>query len=261
MEADARAEIFAHRPLLLDEDLECGVVGIRHVLLEAERRRDEVDLHPERFAEREHDGGRLGRRETGQLVDREFAEIGAAGVGREQLRAGGGVFLVAALHLLQRRPDVGEKLGEVGFVEREAGLGDACLHRRDEIGGHVGGAPRTGVVGDLGLREFGRKVERDVAREHAARDERVFAVVELTTDRLVIGVERPCDAARMKAGLQLREHAAVAHAFDALALVTFRDVGADKGERHAVEFAREHHVGVVNEFTRNGVLVGGDTDT
>ena len=44
----------AHK--LLDERPQPIVVGVRRVLLKAERRRDEVDAHPERFAQRQHDG-------------------------------------------------------------------------------------------------------------------------------------------------------------------------------------------------------------
>ena len=60
MEADAGAERLAHVPLLLDQRAQRGVVRIRHVLLEAEGGRDELDRHAEHLAQREHHGGRLG---------------------------------------------------------------------------------------------------------------------------------------------------------------------------------------------------------
>ena len=52
----------------------------------------------------------------------------------------------------------------------------------------------------------------------------------------------------------------MAHAFDALALVTLGYVGADERKGHRVEFAREHHIGVVNKFARDRVLVGRHAD-
>jgi len=99
VETDADAELRAHAPLGLDELLQRGVVGIRRVLLEAEGRGHEIDWHAEHLAEREHDGGGLGRGQAGQLVDREFAQVGAADRRGERGGAGRGVFLVAALHL------------------------------------------------------------------------------------------------------------------------------------------------------------------
>ena len=52
-----------------------GVVGIRRVLLKAERRRDEIDVHAERFAQRQHRRGRFRGRQARQLVDGELAQI------------------------------------------------------------------------------------------------------------------------------------------------------------------------------------------
>ena len=65
MEADAHSEFYADIPLSLDEGTERRVVGIRHVLLKAKGGGDVVNRHPEDFAEREHEGGRLGGRQTG----------------------------------------------------------------------------------------------------------------------------------------------------------------------------------------------------
>ena len=50
------------------------IIRIRHVFLEAERRRHEVDLHSQRFAKRQHDRGRLRRGQAGQFVDRQLAQ-------------------------------------------------------------------------------------------------------------------------------------------------------------------------------------------
>ena len=115
--------------------------------------------------------------------------------------------------------------------------------------------PRGRVVRHLGLRQLRRKIERDVARQHAARHQRVLAVVELAADRLVVGVEAPRDAAAVEAVPQLGQHAAVAHALDALALVALGHVGADEGEGHRVQLAGEHHVHVVHQLPRDGILV------
>jgi hypothetical protein len=65
---------------------------------------------------------------------------------------------------------------------------------------------------------------------------------------------------QVEAGLEFGEHAAVAHALDALALVALGDVGADEGERHGVEPVAEHGVHVIDELARDGVLVGGEAD-
>ena len=64
----------------------------------------------------------------------------------------------------------------------------------------------------------------------------------------------------MEAGLELRQHAAVAHALDTLALVALGNVGADERERHGVEPLLQHGVHVVDQFARDGVLVGGDAE-
>ena len=61
-------------------------------------------------------------------------------------------------------------------------------------GGHARPGPRDGIRRQVGKRggaverEFGRKVEGDVAGEQAAADERVLAAVELAADGLVVGV-------------------------------------------------------------------------
>ena len=81
-------------------------------------------------------------------------------------------------------------------------MGDAGFDRGDERGGDVRGAPRGGIVGDLRLRELRREIERDVAGQHAAGDEGVFAAIKFTADGLVIGVERPSDAARVETGFE-----------------------------------------------------------
>ena len=261
METDARTEILTHRPLLLDQRAQRGVVGIGHVFLEAERGRDEVDLHPQSLTEREHNGRGLGGGEAGQFVDREFAQVGPADGGREKLGARGGVFLVADFHLLQRRPDVGEEPSEFGFIQSEASFRHPCLHRRDERGRDMGCDPPAGVIGDGRLREFGREIERDVAREHTPGDERVFTRVKFSADGLVVRVEAPRNPAAVKTGFQFREHATVTHAFDALTLVALGHVGADERKRHRVELTREHDIGVVDELTRNRILVRRHAET
>ncbi len=76
----------------------------------------------------------------------------------------------------------------------------------------------------------------------------------------MVGVEGPGDAAEVEAVLQLGEHAAVAHALDALALVALGHVGADEGKGDGVELVVEHGVHVVNELARDRVLVGGETE-
>ena len=114
----------------------------------------------------------------------------------------------------------------------------------------------AGVGRHLRLRELRRKIERDVARQHAAAHERVFARVELAADGLMVGVEAPRDAPAVESGLELRQHAAVAHAFDALALMPFGHARADERKRHRVEPPFEHRVDVVHELARNAVLVG-----
>ena len=116
-------------------------------------------------------------------------------------------------------------------------------------------------VADFRLRQLRREIESDIAREHAAGDELVFAHIEFSADRLVIGVEAPRDPAAVKTGFQFREHAAVAHALDALALVALGHIGADEGKRNAVELSREHRVDVVDQFARDRILVGGHADT
>jgi hypothetical protein len=70
VEADAGTEAVAYLPGHAHASLELGVVVEREVLLEAERRRHEVNLQVQRLAEREHDGQRLRRGETRELVDR-----------------------------------------------------------------------------------------------------------------------------------------------------------------------------------------------
>ena len=191
-----------------------------------------------------------GRGETRQLVNRELAEIGAADLGGESGLAGGGVFLVAPLHLEHRRPDGREQLVEGGVIEGQARGGDARAGLGDDVGGDVGEFRR------LVEREFRREVEGDVAGEQAALDEGVLTDVELAADGLVVGVEGPRDLAAVEAGLQLREHAAVAHALDALALMPLGNVRADEGERHGVEPVGQHGVDVVDELAGDGILVG-----
>ena len=175
----------AHVPLLLDQRPQRGVVRIRHVLLEAEGRRDELDRHAEHLAQREHHGGRLGRRQAGQLVDRQLAQVGAAGGGREGGGARRGVFLVAPLHLLHRRPHGGH--------ERAEGSRRPASRRRQRparvslatiVGRDCRRAWRAGLSASSG-----DKIEGDVAGQQAAAHQRVLAAVELAADRLVIGVE------------------------------------------------------------------------
>ena len=108
----------------------------------------------------------------------------------------------------------------------------------------------AGVGRHLRLRELGRQIERDVAGKHAAAHQRIFARVELAADRLMVGVEAPRDAPPMKSGLQLRQHAAVAHAFDALALMPFGHARADERKRHRVEPPLEHRVDVEHQLAR-----------
>ena len=254
METDAHAELRADVPLFLDEGAQRGVVGIRGVLLETEGGRHEVDRHAQHLAEREHDGGGLGRGEAGQLVDGQLAQVAAADRRGERRSASGSVFLVATLHLEHRRPDRGEELVEGGVVELESGGGDARAGLGHDDGRDVG------HLGRLVERHLRREVEGDVAGEQAAADERVLAIVEFAADGLVVGVERPGDLPVMETGLELGEYAAVAHALDALALVALGDVGADEGERHGVEPVGEHGVDVVDELARNGILVGGEAD-
>ena len=62
----------------------------------------------------------------------------------------------------------------------------------------------------------------------------------------------------MESGLELRQHAAVAHALDALALVSLRDSGPDERERHGVEPAFQHRIHIIDQLARNGVLIGRD---
>ena len=76
----------------------------------------------------------------------------------------------------------------------------------------------------------------------------------------MVGVETPGDTAAVETGFQFCQHAAVAHALDALSLVAFRNIGADEWKGHAVEFSIEHHVHIVNQLARDAVLVGGDAD-
>ena len=64
----------------------------------------------------------------------------------------------------------------------------------------------------------------------------------------------------MKAGLELRQHAAVAHAFDALSLMPLGHVRADERERHRVEPPLEHRVDVEHQLARNAVLIRGDAE-
>ena len=75
----------------------------------------------------------------------------------------------------------------------------------------------------------------------------------------MVGIEAPRDALLVETVLELGDDRAVAHAFDRLALVAFRHVGADEGEAHVVEGVGEHLVDVVDEFARDGVLVGSQT--
>ena len=82
-------------------------------------------------------------------------------------------------------------------------------------------------------------------------DELVFASIELAADGLVVGVETPRHPTVVEPGLQLGENAAVAHAFDTLALMTFGNVGADEGKRNTVEAAREHLIHIVDELSWN----------
>ena len=73
MESDARIECAADVPLPFDELAQRDVIGVRRVLLEAERRRDEIDAHRQRLAQRQHHGRCFGSRQAGQLVDGELA--------------------------------------------------------------------------------------------------------------------------------------------------------------------------------------------
>jgi hypothetical protein len=125
MEADARAELPAHRPLLLDEGAQRGVVGIRHVLLETERRGDEVDRH----ASASHSASMMAVvsgvvRPGSSSMESSRRYFAAAGGGERGSRAAA-VFLVAALHLLHRGPDVGRAAWRTRPRRAEPGGGDA----------------------------------------------------------------------------------------------------------------------------------------
>ena len=133
--------------------------------------------------------------------------------------------------------------------EGETDRRHARAHAIDEICRNVRLHPCCRVGGRLRLRELGRQVEGDVAGKHAAPDQCIFARVELAADGLVIGVEAPCDSPAMKAGLELRQHAAVAHALDALALMPLGHARADERERHRVEPPLEHRVDVEHQLT------------
>src|ERR1019366_5466743 len=100
----------------------------------------------------------------------------------------------------------------------------------------------------------------DVAREQEAPHERVLAPVEGAPDRLVVGVEAPGDAAAVEARLQLRDHAAVAHALDALSLVALGDAGPYERARDLVQAPLQHRVHVVHELARYAVLVRGHAE-
>ena len=112
----------------------------------------------------------------------------------------------------------------------------------------------------LRLGELGREIERDVTRQDAAADECVFTGIELAANWLMVGVEAPGDAPAVEAGLQLRQHTAVAHAFDALALMAFGHAGPDEGKGHRVEMSFEHRINVVHQLARDAVLVGGHAE-
>ena len=148
MEADAGVERAADRPLPFDQPAQGPVVRVGHVFLEAEGGRHEVDPHPEGRAEGEHHGRRLRGREAGEFVDREFAQVVAAGGRGEEPGAGGGVFLIAPLHLPQGRPDGSEQTVEGGVLQRQPGGGDAGPDGGDEFRGNFGRDPRGGIGGD-----------------------------------------------------------------------------------------------------------------
>ena len=254
MEADAHAVFRAHVPLRLDEFAQARIVGIRRIFLEAESGGNEIDRHAHHFTEREHDGGGLGRGQAGQFIDREFAQVSAARLGSERGGASGGVFLVATLHLQHRRPDGAEQFAKSGIVELDAGGGDASAGLGDDVSGNRAELRRL-VEG-----KFRREIEGNVTGQQAAGHERVFPAVEFAADGLVVGVERPGDPAVMETGLQLRKHAAVAHALDTLTLMPLGYVGADERERHGVEPVVQHRIDVVHQFAGNGILIGGQPD-
>ena len=52
----------------------------------------------------------------------------------------------------------------------------------------------------------------------------------------------------------------MAHALDGLALMPFWDGRADEGEGHGVETISEHLVDVIDEFARDAILIGGQSN-
>jgi hypothetical protein len=260
MKADAGVECPAYRPLLFDQGTELCIVRIRRVLLKAECGRDEIDAHAKCFAQREHRRCRFRSRQAGQLVNGELSQVLPPNVGRKGVLASRAVLVIAALHLLEGWPDVREQLRKFGLVQRQSNGCDARAHAIDERSRNMCSHPACCVGRNRRLCEFRREVECDVACQQTAADERIFAIVELPAYRLVIGVEAPRDASSMKACSQLREHGAVAHAFDALALMAFRNARPYERKGHGVEPPFEHGVDIEDELSRNAVLICGDTE-
>jgi hypothetical protein len=106
------------------------VVRVREVLLEADRRRDEVDLDAERLGERKAERQRFGGRAPGQLVDRQLTEVAAANLFGEEFAPDPRVRLVAPHQLAHRRQQVGEQPARLCPLEREV---DRCETPHDPL--------------------------------------------------------------------------------------------------------------------------------
>ncbi len=110
-----------------------GVVRVRRVLLKAECRRHEVDVHAERLAQRQHRRGRLRCRQARQLVDGQLAQVTPSDFRRERGVSRAARYLSSRRFIFsQRRPDVGQEPGEIGFVHGEPHRRDARAHPVDE---------------------------------------------------------------------------------------------------------------------------------
>src|SRR5258708_7173485 len=65
----------------------------------------------------------------------------------------------------------------------------------------------------------------------------------------------------MKTGFGVGEHTTVAHARDALALVSFGNVGANKRKGNSIELSSQHGIYVIHELARDRILICGHAQT
>ena len=63
----------------------------------------------------------------------------------------------------------------------------------------------------------------------------ILALIELSTDGLMVGIETPGNPELVKTVLELGQYAAMGHPLHALALVPFGYVASDEGKRYGIQ--------------------------